>query len=203
MMKPIACVLVVSIRIAQALPAESRPEALVVLRENPAAYVLLGSLAVKMESTRFQELAAVVRRTLSETGGTPLDYERGAICFAYDDVEIRLSANVLAERDEINGFTVQAIRTHAAECASLPAVFRPVRVGGWLEIGASRAIVDRRFGAASDPLQATVRYQFNGNTPGPGSENCSNEGFLFYGYLEVTYVAGRVARIVGDQGTSC
>lgn len=184
--------------------AEQESAAQLELGENPAAYISLGNVVVKLEGTTFGDLETTLKRVFMTAGREPqTGRDGGRICISHDGVEVRLSASVLSMGGQITTYEIEEVRRPNGRCARVPDSLWPARAGGWLRVGDSRDVVERRLGAPEDRSGPKVIYRFSGFVPMSGPGVCTDEGMAFFNSLEVTYVNGKVSRIAVNQGTHC
>jgi hypothetical protein len=184
--------------------ADQGSAAQVLLDENPASYVLLGNMVIKLEGTTFGDLETTIRRVLVTAGREPQTVrEGGLICLALKGMEVRFSANVLSMGGQITTYEITEVGEPSRRCIPVPDSLWPVRAGGWLRVGDSRDLVERRLGVPGDRSQPRVTYHFSGFVPMSGPGACTDEGMAFFNSLEVTYVSNKVSRIAVNQGTHC
>jgi hypothetical protein len=121
-----------------------------------------------------------------------------AVCFTYANVEVRFIADNMAGPDQFNGFSIDAVSKPDPSCIALPASLQPVRVGGWLGIGESRTVVERRFKTPGNRARNQNTYHFSGTFP-----KCTVDYDGLTADLDVRYDASKVTHISGRQVTSC
>jgi hypothetical protein len=171
-------------------------------------YFMLGSLVVTTESSKFKDVMYTVGRAIEPNSDIDPDDDtsygrRGwmgwhSVCFTYENVEVRFTADIMAGPEQFNEFSITSVSKPNPKCIALPATLQPVRVGGWLGIGESRAAVERRFKTPRNMSRDKNTYRFSGTFP-----RCTVDYNGLAAYVEVGYTAGKVTHISGRQVTSC
>jgi hypothetical protein len=182
------------------------------LKESPVSNVLLGTLAIKLESTSLDDI-------LNAAGSGDINHMGDAggsqywICYTlpFNDESERIwfsSGELGGPDNKIDSFyaVIDEKVKSSTSCPELPARLRPASLSNGVGLGAASDMLDRRLGKPSAKIGGWRFYSYTGPTSGlwidPVTGKSRKKEFEELGILGVRIRDGKIVGLFESQITS-